>query len=211
MRYFKIINLINKFEQCDYKGLEINQFIAGSQVYASDNSCCLIATNENITTIPTDVIELQEVDYDTQKTQLLAGITNVGTLDGTKNAKISEMTQAYENEIYGTFQSSAFDGKAQETYACSQTDQVRINGEVTMAIAVKAGLSTETISWKNANQTQCVTWTADAMIKLGEDLHSFVTSKTDYLEQLTVYINSLSTMDNINKVTWGMTIPNATA
>lgn len=121
--------------------------------------------------------------------------------------KISEMTQAYENEIYGTFTSTAFDGSTQETYSCSQTDQVRINGEVTMAMAVKAGFSTETTSWKNVNQTQCVTWTADSMIKLGVDLHKFVTAQTDYLEAITVYINSLTSIDDVNKVTWGMTIP----
>lgn len=132
-------------------------------------------------------------------------------LTAVKQNKTNEMTQAYQNEIYGTFQSNAFDGATQETYSCSQTDQVRINGEVTMAMAVKAGLSTEIISWKNVNQTQCVTWTADAMIKLGVDVHSFVTSKTDYLEALTVYINSLTTIDDVNKVTWGMTIPKATA
>lgn len=211
MKYLKITNLKNIFGQCDYKGLDINQFIAGSQVYAQDMSCCVLATNENITIISTDITELQETDYNIQRAQLLAGVINVGTLESAKNAKINEMTQAYENEIYGTFKSVAFDGKTEETYSCSSTDQVRINGEVTMAMAVKAGFSTESISWKNINQTQCVTWTADSMIKLGIDLHSFVTSKTDYLEALTVYINSLTTTDDVNKVTWGMTIPNAAA
>lgn len=210
MQYLKINNLQNKFGQCDYKGLDLNQFIAGSQIYAQDFSCCLIATNEDITTLPTDVTELQETDYNTQRAQLQAGITsNVGTLDGAKNAKINEMTQAYENAIYGTFTSTAFDGTTQETYSCSQTDQVRINGEVTMAMAVKAGFSTETISWKNVNQDKCVTWTPDAMIKLGTDLHKFVTEKTDYLETLTAYVNSLTSVDDVNKVTFGMTIPSA--
>lgn len=212
MRYFKINKLINN-NKCDYRGLDINQFIPGSQQYAKDNSCCVLATNENIATLPTDVMELQETDYNSQRAQLLAGIsaTTIGTLDGSKNAKISETTQAYEKEIYGTFKSTAFDGSTQEAYSCSQTDQVRINGEVTMAMAVKAGFSTETISWKNVNQDKCVTWTADAMIKLGTDLHKFVTERTDYLEELTAYINGLMNIDDVNKVTWGMTIPNATA
>lgn len=148
----------------------------------------------------------KQLFYNPTTNTLFSEDTDLTTI---KTDKISEMTQVYENEIYGNFQSSAFDGKTQETYSCSQTDQVRINGEVTMAMAVKAGFSTEIISWKNVNQTQCVTWTADAMIKLGVDLHSFVTSKTDYLEALTVYINSLTTTDDVNKVTWGMTIPTA--
>lgn len=135
---------------------------------------------------------------------------NTPSIDNIKKNKLMEVEQSYEKEIYNTFTSTAFDGKTEETYSCSQTDQVRINGEVTMAMAVKAGFSTESISWKNVNQVQCVAWTADSMIKLGTDLHAFVTAKTDYLEALTVYINSLTTIDDVNKVTWGMTIPTTT-
>lgn len=134
-------------------------------------------------------------------------VPHLPTLDETKNQKIIEITQAYNSEIYGTFKSNAFDGNTEETYSCSSTDQVRINGEVTMAMAVKAGFSQEPISWKNVNQDKCVDWTADSMIKLGTDLHKFITSKTDYLEALTAYINILTTADDVNKVTWGMTIP----
>jgi hypothetical protein len=209
MIYLKIDNLLNQFGQPDYKGLDINQFVALSQVYAPDFSCCLVKTNQNITTVPTDVTELQEADYNTLKLQFPLGVTSTGTLPGAQNAKIAEITQEYENQIYGTFASTAFDGATEETYACDATSQMRINGEVTMAMAVKAGFSAEILSWKNANQAQCVTWTAEQMIKLGTDLHSFVTSKTDYLEQLTVYINSLTDINAVNAVTWGMTIPTA--
>jgi hypothetical protein len=45
------------------------------------------------------------------------------------------------------------------------------------------------------------------MIKLGTDLHKFVTAQTDYLESLMIYINSLPTVEAVNAVTWGMTIP----
>lgn len=79
-----------------------------------------------------------------------------------------------------------------------------------MVLAVKANVSQETLSWKNVNQQQCVAWTADQMIKLGTDLHKFVTEKTDYLEALIVYINSITNIDDVNKVTWGMTISTTT-
>ncbi len=133
------------------------------------------------------------------------------TLKDTQTLKINEMNIAYQNAIYNTFQSKAFDGQTMETYSCSATDQARINGEVTTALTVKAGYSVEVLSWKNANQDKCVTWTPDQMIKLGADLHNFVAEKTDYLEALTVYINSLTTVDDVNKVTWGMTIPITTS
>lgn len=139
-----------------------------------------------------------------------APVKNPSNLEDYKKNKLYEVEQAYEKEAYGAFTSTAFDGKTEETYSCSQTDQVRINGEVTMSMAVKAGFSTEPISWKNVNQPQCVPWAADSMIALGVDLHKFETEKSDYLEALTVYINSLTTIDDVNKVTYGMTIPTTT-
>jgi hypothetical protein len=129
------------------------------------------------------------------------------TLLEIQSIKISQMQDSYNQTIYNTFPSTAFDGKTEETYSCSATDQVRINGEVTVALTVKAGYSSEQLSWKNVNQDNCVTWTADQIIKLGGDLHKFVTDKTDYLESLIVYINKLTNIDDVNKVTWGMTIP----
>lgn len=128
-------------------------------------------------------------------------------IDTIKTNKINEMNISYQNDIYSTFQSNAFDGKTEETYSCGMVDQSRINGEVTTALTVKAGYSTETLSWKNINQDKCVTWTPDQIIKLGTDLHKFVTDKTDYLEAITVYINKQTIIDTVNAVTWGMEIP----
>ncbi len=133
------------------------------------------------------------------------------TLADVKNSKIQEMANTYNTTIINTFQSSAFDNETIETYSCSLADQQRINGEVTMAIANLQGFSSEPISWKNANQTQCVTWQPKNMITLGTDLHKFITQQSDYLEVLTVYINSLTNIDDVNKVTWGMTIPTTTS
>lgn len=139
--------------------------------------------------------------------QAITGQVYTMSLQQVQSSKIAQMQDFYNQTIYNTFPSTAWDGTTVETYACDVVSQSRINGEVTVAIAVKQGYSTETLSWKNVNQPQCVTWTADQMIKLGTDLHKFVTSQTDYLEALTVYINSLTTIDAVNAVTWGMTIP----
>jgi len=132
------------------------------------------------------------------------------TLAEVQASKIAQMNDFYNQAIYNTFASMAFDNATEETYACDATSQMRINGEVTMAMAVKAGFSTEALSWKNTSQPECVTWTADQILKLGIDLHSFVTTQTDNLEALTVYINSLTTVATVNAVTWSMTIPTAT-
>lgn len=68
--YIKITNLANAQGQCDYKGLNINQFIAGSQVYDLANNIALIKTSENVTIVNADITILTEADYNTQKQQI---------------------------------------------------------------------------------------------------------------------------------------------
>lgn len=63
MRYFKINNLKNMFGQCDYKGLDIDKFVPGSQGYSSDVTYCIIATNEESIISNTDLLELTEAQY----------------------------------------------------------------------------------------------------------------------------------------------------
>lgn len=149
--------------------------------------------------------------YIVQNNELTA-VSNITQLQLTKaqNAKIVDMTNAYNQVIYSTFQSNAFDGTTMETYACDQVSQSRINGEATTAMAVLQGYTNEPVSWKNINQSQCVPWQPRNMINLGMDLHKFITAQTNYLEALIVYINSLTDVDKVNEVTWGMTIPTTT-
>jgi hypothetical protein len=79
MKFIKILNLSNGSGQVDYKGLDINQFIPGSQVYPIDASFCLVATNESLSILPDDVQELQQSDYITQGTDIRNQIINNGT------------------------------------------------------------------------------------------------------------------------------------
>lgn len=129
------------------------------------------------------------------------------SLEEVKKSKCEELKQDYEKASYETFTSNAFDGTTVETYSCSATDQVRINGEVTAAMAVLQGYSTEKISWKNINQAACVEWQPKSMVNLGIALHKFVTENTDKLESLISYVNKLSTIEDVQKVTWDTVIP----
>ena len=73
MRFFNIKNLLPspfKSGNLDYKGLDIGQFIPGSQVYAYDVSECVVATNENWEGSHPDVIELTQAEY-TEKAEEL--------------------------------------------------------------------------------------------------------------------------------------------
>ncbi len=129
------------------------------------------------------------------------------TLADVQATKIAQVTDLSNQVTYSTFTSTAFDGNTIATYACDLTSQARINGEATTAMAVLGGYSKATLSWENTSQTQCVVWQPQNMINLFNDLHSFLTTQTDYLESLIIYINGLTTVATVNAVTYGMTIP----
>lgn len=64
MKYVKIDNLISKTNGiCDYKGLDIDLFIAGSQVY--DNDTAFIGTIEEDIPQHEDLQILSKNEYDT--------------------------------------------------------------------------------------------------------------------------------------------------
>ena len=70
MKFYKISNLVNRFGQYDYKDLDIDKFIAGSQVYSEDDSICLIATTEENPLAHVDLIELTEAEYTTKRQEI---------------------------------------------------------------------------------------------------------------------------------------------
>lgn len=67
MKYLKINNFYNKFDQPDYKGLALNQIVPGSQLYPIGATYALLATNEELPILPTDVVEITEEQYITEK------------------------------------------------------------------------------------------------------------------------------------------------
>lgn len=70
MKYIKINNFWNQFGQPDYKGLDISKFIAGSKLYPQDKTYAIIATNQDLATLPTDVEEITEGQYTTEKANM---------------------------------------------------------------------------------------------------------------------------------------------
>lgn len=70
MKYIKINNFYNQFGQPDYKGLDINKNIPGSQLYPANATYCIVATNEELSTLPTDVEEITEDQYNTEKANM---------------------------------------------------------------------------------------------------------------------------------------------
>ena len=60
------ISKINSSNVIDYKTLDINQFIAGSQVYDLENGVCLVETTQDNYEPHADIFELTEEEYNAQ-------------------------------------------------------------------------------------------------------------------------------------------------
>ncbi len=82
--YLKIVNLLN-FGNPNYKELDINKFVAGSQVYDFENSLCYLKTEEEDIPTNPDITVIDEQTY----TSSVNALRN----DGAKN------TQSIENRI----------------------------------------------------------------------------------------------------------------
>jgi len=84
MRYFKVNNLFPSFSnQADYKGLNIDHFVPGSQCYSPGGipSYCVIATTEeDFTGSHPDLIELSEAEYMTERKTILDAIAAQATV-----------------------------------------------------------------------------------------------------------------------------------
>jgi hypothetical protein len=74
MKIVRIKNLVDSAGQCDYKGLDIGQFVAGMQVYrlfGEAKECAIITRQEEIP-VHEDVTVINETEYDAF-IQLVAG------------------------------------------------------------------------------------------------------------------------------------------
>lgn len=63
MKYIKLNNFWNQFGQPDYKGLDISKFEPGSQLNPSNATYSACATNEELSSLPTDIEEITQEQY----------------------------------------------------------------------------------------------------------------------------------------------------
>lgn len=82
MNFVKINNLTkNGTGAMDYKGLDIDSFVGGSQVYEKYMSYCILATNEEVAakSISADITLLSETEYQNERAALEAGTQQAPT------------------------------------------------------------------------------------------------------------------------------------
>lgn len=63
MKILKISNILEPHGAIDYKGLDIDKFKAGTQLYSNDLQWCVLYTNEDDYNQHPDIVELGETTY----------------------------------------------------------------------------------------------------------------------------------------------------
>lgn len=70
MKFLRINKFKDVFGQPDYKGINIDDFVANSQVFFFDDDYCIIAIDKEFTP-HADIVELDEQGYTTEKEAIL--------------------------------------------------------------------------------------------------------------------------------------------
>ena len=122
------------------------------------------------------------------------------TLDFVKSRKLEEMRQTCSKAIESGIDVRMDDGSTQH-FALTLTDQMMIN-----SLAAKAQQGTELLPW-HADGEPSRFYTAVEMIRICDSMERFVTYHQAYFNSLKIYINSISEIETVGSVTYGMEIP----
>lgn len=97
MKYLKIVNFIEPNGDADYKGLDIQQFVAGSQFYDFDNKVCIIITATDDIPNHEEIITLDESQYNDIKTAIEA--SSASTQEKSELEQLKEQVAAQQAAI----------------------------------------------------------------------------------------------------------------
>ncbi|MBS7527838.1 hypothetical protein KHM83_14230 [Fusibacter paucivorans] len=70
MKYVKVKNYIMNNGTCDYKGLNIEKFVGGGQLYRRNHVDCVIATYEDTIPSHSELEEVSEELYNSTKSEI---------------------------------------------------------------------------------------------------------------------------------------------
>ena len=131
-----------------------------------------------------------------------AVFTYVPTLEEVQNAKIAEMNEAQQIAIKAGINITLSDG-TEEHFTLTDHDQTSLMGLQTKVVA-----GDEKIPWHDSDVTTgCKYYSNADMAIITEKAMAFVTWQVTYFINLRVYILALSTKEEVEKVEYGMYIP----
>jgi hypothetical protein len=133
--------------------------------------------------------------------------TPEATLEEVKQAKVQELEDDCTKVKNSGFKSSCLG--EEKVFDSSPENRNLIIGLAMKAslIANGATLADSNIDWKAKDEPVCYAWTPQQMITLGVDMSTFLTNTIKHKEQLQAYVNTLITIEEVQKVTWDTVIP----
>lgn len=126
------------------------------------------------------------------------------TLEEVKESKVSEMNETQQKVIAAGVDVTLTDGTT-EHFALEEHDQTSLVG---LQSQVAAG--EENIPWHTSNEAEhCKFYSNKDMKKITTTAMAYVTWHVTYFRDLRIYIRSLTEKEDVEKVTYGMDIPEA--
>lgn len=126
------------------------------------------------------------------------------TLEEVKESKVGKMNETHQKVIAAGVDVTLTDGTT-EHFALEEHDQTSLVG---LQSQVAAG--EENIPWHTSNEEEhCKFYSNKDMKKITATAMAYVTWHVTYFRDLRIYIRSLKSKEDVEKVTYGMDIPEA--
>ena len=152
-----------------------------------------------------DNMIVQEYDSGTIVKSINAQIY-VPTLDDIKNNKIQELEDKCNKILNGGFTSNCL-GTARK-FSSTELNRSLIVGLVAKAqlLLNNVDLPDKNLDWKAEDDPVCYAWTPQQILVLGSDMSTFMTNTIKHKELLQAYVKILTTVEEVNSLTWDIII-----
>lgn len=229
MKFLQIANPVTKFNQYDYKGLNLDLFVSGSVVYAADNSVMLLATNEDTIPQNTDITKIDEPTYDNtrQSIQTANNKTNPSPIETIQSLQAQNAQMLLTLNLTPPVASpvTVSDYQQNKVYqlntACNQTilngfsssvtgtlHQYKFNMEYQANITQEGTMlaldpTITTVDWPTVD-AGVIPHTRDQFIQLCKDSKTFKETNIYryFALKAQVLASTITTIDQVNAINW---------
>lgn len=126
------------------------------------------------------------------------------TLEDLQEAKVAEMNDIQQKLIAQGVDVTLSDGST-EHFSLTERDQTSLVG-----LQAQVAIGAENIPWHTSDEDEhCKFYSNADMAKITSSALSYVTWHVTYFRDLRIYIRSLESKEDVEKVTYGMNIPEA--
>lgn len=133
---------------------------------------------------------------------------NSETLDNIKQQKFTEIDLACKNAITGGFNSTAYQN-TNKIYDSTLEDQANITGNALSSVSKVAnvpGCENDKFYY-HARGEEFVEWQPEECLQLARDFKTFKEQQLIKNKQLQAYIQTFTTVEEVQSVTWDTVIP----